>query len=257
MTHPPTLRSAGPDCGPSPMPGNAPNLGKTLGDTTKCKTAARDVNGAASNLFKAIFQFIEVESIRKKKQKQKKSQVKRRTRQKKTRQDNKRARCAAALRAVLVASETRARVTRTKRHLTCGPQRNSYRYRSADQPPLSPQPSVDPTPAPALRPGSESDSGAGAWACPHHRFQFKLNKLPVCLHSPKYLKSKSRFLILLYTRITWPHPKHSSSSRDAPSTSTSCSSFASPQRPEQASVCSVARLVVCLVSFIALNTLSL
>lgn len=150
------------------MPGNAPNLGKTLGDTTKCKAVARDVNGAASNLFKAIFQFIEVESIRKKqkrkKRKQKKSQVKRRNRQNKTRQDNKRARCAAALRAVLVASETRARVTRTKRHLTCGPQRNSYRYRSADQPPLSPQPNVDPTPtpAPALRPGS----GPGAWPAP-------------------------------------------------------------------------------------------
>lgn len=146
------------------MPGNAPNLGKTLGDTTKCKAAARDVNGAASNLFKAIFQFIEVESIRKKqkRKKKKKSQVKRRNRQNKTRQDNKRARCAAALRAVLVASETRARVTRTKRHLTCGPQRNSYRYRSADQPPLSPQPSTDPTPAAALRPGS----GPGAWPAP-------------------------------------------------------------------------------------------
>lgn len=45
--------------------GHAPNLEEE--DTAKCKAAARHVNGAASNLFKAIFQFIEVESIRKKK----------------------------------------------------------------------------------------------------------------------------------------------------------------------------------------------
>lgn len=50
--------------------GHAPNLEER--DTAKCKAAARNVNGAASNLFKAIFQFIEVESIRKKNRKQKK-----------------------------------------------------------------------------------------------------------------------------------------------------------------------------------------
>lgn len=53
-------------------PRHAPNLEEE--DTAKCKAAARNVNGAASNLFKAIFQFIEVESIRKKKQKTKKKQ---------------------------------------------------------------------------------------------------------------------------------------------------------------------------------------
>lgn len=91
-------RFAGPDCAPSPMPGNAPNLGKTLGDTTKCKAAARDVNGAASNLFKAIFQFIEVESIRKKKTKTEKkpSETKNPTKENKTRQQACTVRCGIA-----------------------------------------------------------------------------------------------------------------------------------------------------------------
>lgn len=88
------------------MPRHAANLGEE--DTAKCKAAARNVNGAASNLFKAIFQFIEVESIRKKKQKTKKKQNAKwngetnKTKQDKTRQNP------CSVRAILVAGETRA-----------------------------------------------------------------------------------------------------------------------------------------------------
>lgn len=109
--------------------GHAANLGEE--DTAKCKAAARNVNGAASNLFKAIFQFIEVESIRKKKHKKTECQVKRRNQQNKTRQDK--------TKPVLGASDfsrgRNARVLRTKRHLTCGPRLDSTATGEADTDP--------------------------------------------------------------------------------------------------------------------------
>lgn len=131
--------------------------------------------------------------IHKKKKNTKKQNAKWNEETNKTKQDKTRQN-PCSVRAILVAGETRACYALSATWLAA---LDLTRRRLAKQiqirRPTTKSSSVWPTTLPPTAP-------------PPHCFQFKLNKLPVCLHSPKYLKSKSRFLILLYTRITCTHP---------------------------------------------------